>query len=379
LHFAELRDSLLGLGCEVRALQLPQRETPPLPGARLLASFADPRPALRLRREARAFRADVVHVHGLRGPGALAPAAARAAGAAPFLTAHDAFAACQRVHLTRGDGRPCPGPGAGWRCGACAGPSSAAAPAFVARTAALRAAAAAFARVVAPSPAAAEALRGAGLGGARIEVVPPGVRAPAADPRAGPPRGASTPPLPRVLYLGDLRHEKGPDLLLEALRPPGAPAVRVDLRGGTGADPESAGLAYRDRLSRAARQAGATLHGPYGQADLDEILTGAAAVVVPSRIPETWGRTAAEALIRGVPVVAAAAGGLRDQVQEGVNGALFPPGDSRGLREALLRVLSGALAPAHAWPAVPTCDDAARLLLDLYVRAREDPTVPPRT
>ena len=54
---------------------------------------------------------------------------------------------------------------------------------------------------------------------------------------------------------------------------------------------------------------------------------------------ETFGQTLQEAMASGVPVIAPARGGPLDQVEDGVNGALFEPGDLSGLRRAVVRMV----------------------------------------
>lgn len=61
-------------------------------------------------------------------------------------------------------------------------------------------------------------------------------------------------------------------------------------------------------------------------------------LAMPSR-REPWGRVAAEALIAGVPVVAAASGGLPEVVRDGVDGFLYPPGDVGALADRLRTLL----------------------------------------
>jgi glycosyltransferase involved in cell wall biosynthesis len=58
-----------------------------------------------------------------------------------------------------------------------------------------------------------------------------------------------------------------------------------------------------------------------------------------SVIPEPFGQVVAEGLAAGLPVVAAAAGGPSELVENGVNGVLYPPGDVPAL-EAVLRELA---------------------------------------
>lgn len=60
--------------------------------------------------------------------------------------------------------------------------------------------------------------------------------------------------------------------------------------------------------------------------------------VVPSIWPEPFGQVVVEAMACGKPVVASAAGGIRDIVIHGESGLLVEPGDVSALREAL-RVL----------------------------------------
>jgi glycosyltransferase involved in cell wall biosynthesis len=57
------------------------------------------------------------------------------------------------------------------------------------------------------------------------------------------------------------------------------------------------------------------------------LMSGATAVLVPSRWEEPFGLTACEAQASGTPVVGYVRGGLRDIVADGVTGALVAPGD----------------------------------------------------
>ncbi|HEX7907019.1 MAG TPA: glycosyltransferase family 4 protein [Paraburkholderia sp.] len=66
-------------------------------------------------------------------------------------------------------------------------------------------------------------------------------------------------------------------------------------------------------------------------------------VVVPSVLPEPFGRVAIESFASGRPVIAAAAGGLQEIVTDGVDGFLFVPGDMTDF----IRVVERALATTH--------------------------------
>ena len=55
--------------------------------------------------------------------------------------------------------------------------------------------------------------------------------------------------------------------------------------------------------------------------------------------PESFGRTAAEALAMDTPVVASAHGGSLDIVHDGVNGLFFPPGDAACLADQIVKAI----------------------------------------
>jgi glycosyltransferase involved in cell wall biosynthesis len=61
-----------------------------------------------------------------------------------------------------------------------------------------------------------------------------------------------------------------------------------------------------------------------------------------SILPEPFGRVIIEAMAAGRPVVASAAGGPREIVQDGLTGWLTPPGDSAALAAAVRRLVADA-------------------------------------
>ncbi|BDZ47944.1 hypothetical protein GCM10025867_01850 [Frondihabitans sucicola] len=78
--------------------------------------------------------------------------------------------------------------------------------------------------------------------------------------------------------------------------------------------------------------------GPQSRADLAELLGSASVVAVPSH-SETYGLVALEAAASGTPVVAAAAGGLREAVVDGVTGIVLRSRDPLVWADAIGRIL----------------------------------------
>ncbi|HEY8054807.1 MAG TPA: glycosyltransferase family 4 protein [Terriglobales bacterium] len=66
-----------------------------------------------------------------------------------------------------------------------------------------------------------------------------------------------------------------------------------------------------------------------------------------STLPEPFGRTAIEAMAAGVPLIAAAAGGLLEIVEPEQSGLLTPPGDAAALGAAMLRLAREPELRAH--------------------------------
>jgi phosphatidylinositol alpha 1,6-mannosyltransferase len=126
-----------------------------------------------------------------------------------------------------------------------------------------------------------------------------------------------------VGYVGRLAAEKRLDLLSEVAA---LPRVRLVIVGGGPAE-------------AAARRAlpGAVFLGPL---EGDELAASYASldVFVHSGPHETFGNTLQEAAASGLPVVAPAAGGPLDLVDDGVTGFLVAPGDAAALAGAVARL-----------------------------------------
>ena len=121
------------------------------------------------------------------------------------------------------------------------------------------------------------------------------------------------PERPVFLYAGRIERSKGADAFLEAA---GAfPGGEFRLAGDGPLRPEME--------ARASRLPNVRLLGALSPSRVGEEMAGATAVVVPSRCLETFGLSAAEALMRGVPVVARRRGALTEIVEQSGGGELF--------------------------------------------------------
>jgi glycosyltransferase involved in cell wall biosynthesis len=77
--------------------------------------------------------------------------------------------------------------------------------------------------------------------------------------------------------------------------------------------------------------------------DIEDVAAATAALdiaVMPSVVPEPFGNVVMEAMCLGKPVIASANGGGREQIEDGVTGFLFPPGDADALARALATLLA---------------------------------------
>ena len=76
------------------------------------------------------------------------------------------------------------------------------------------------------------------------------------------------------------------------------------------------------------------------RSDVPRLLAALDVVVHASSTPEPFGLTVIEGMAAGKPVVATAAGGILDIIEDGVNGLLVPCKDSKAMARAILQILS---------------------------------------
>lgn len=166
-----------------------------------------------------------------------------------------------------------------------------------------------------------------------------------------------------AVYVGRLTVEKGADLVAEAARRAGLPALFI------GAGPLEARL----------RAEGAEVLGWMSPAEVEAVLRRRARVLcAPSRWNETGPLTVYEALAQGIPVVASRRAGAAEKVADGVTGFVVDP--EVGAIEAALTALRsdataarlGRAAYETYWRAPSTLSAHARALLALYGRLTQE-------
>lgn len=161
-----------------------------------------------------------------------------------------------------------------------------------------------------------------------------------------------------IAYVGRLTREKGADLVAEAARTAGLPALFI------GAGPLEASLRSRPGVELVGWQS--------PEAVWNILRTRARAIAAPSRWYETGPLTIYEALANGIPVVASDRSGASEAVRDDVNGFCAPPEP-----DALARAFSvladdataarlGTAAHARYWTAPMTLSAHAAGLLRVY-------------
>ncbi|MBA3598429.1 MAG: glycosyltransferase family 4 protein [Methylibium sp.] len=220
--------------------------------------------------------------------------------------------------------------------------------------------------VIATSAATARALAQFDVPAARVHVVEPGTDpAPLAR---GSGKAATT-----LLCVATLTPRKGHAVLIEALAGLKDRRWTLVCAGSTTRDPATT-AALRGAIADAGLGERVQLLGEVDPARLAALYDSADLFVLPSHY-EGYGMVLAEALARGLPVLATTAGAMADTVPPDA-GVLVPPGDAAALRSALaglldrparrLELAAGARAARERLPTWPdACEHFAAVLSTL--------------
>lgn len=277
------------------------------------------------------FRPDVVHFQHLVHLSVSLVSLATSLGYPTVLSLHDFFFPCHRNHLIDAQNRLCPGPNRGERCVPCLEgfdtpeeirrrctymeqalqePDVVLSPSvFLAE------------RMLSYFPLLRERLRIASLG---VKAVP--ARARQYEPGA---------PL-RILYVGFLFPPKGAHVLIEAVTGLSPGTFEVSLYGASSPLWQS----YGEQVRATAQGLPVRFYGPYAHDQLPCILSSHDVLVMPGICEETFSIITREALVAGLPVIAARRGALPEAIQDGVNGLLFEAENAADLRYCLARLIA---------------------------------------
>ena len=316
-------------------------------------------------------RPDVVHVQHTQHLSTSLLRLAPALGYPTVLTLHDFYFACHRIQLIDAQQQLCAGPDQGERCVSClqtVASSDSARRRFRDMQRSLHAPD----LVLTPSVFLAQRMQTYfPFLQDKLRAVPLGVDPPLGGDRQRASRSAQEPL--RVLYVGVLAPHKGAHVLLEALQGLPTDQYTVSLYGLESSQWQT----YIDRLRSEASALPVQFCGTYKHEDLGAVLSQHDVLVMPMIWEETFSLLVREALLAGVPVVAARRGALTEAIQHEVNGLLFTAEKPAELRSCLQRLLTERallerLRMAHT--AVKTVAEYAEEIAAIYreVQARRD-------
>jgi len=134
-----------------------------------------------------------------------------------------------------------------------------------------------------------------------------------------------------LLYFGRLSAEKGVADLIAAIKDTGA---NLHLAGSGPEEIKLKKLAAPEIKSGQIKFLGQLAGG-----ELVKEIGAAKAVILPSRWPENMPLALLESLAKGKMIIAAAVGGLPEIIQDGVNGFLYPPGETEALKAKIKTVI----------------------------------------
>lgn len=132
---------------------------------------------------------------------------------------------------------------------------------------------------------------------------------------------------PFILFVGDLRRDKGIDVLLEAYRgfENAPPLVLIGKRWAESPTTLPPNVSFFEKWNNDAVRA-AWQRALFG--------------MVPSRWAEPFGIVVIEAMMAGKPVIGTQVGGIPEIITDGESGLLVPPDDARSLQEAMHRLIT---------------------------------------
>jgi glycosyltransferase involved in cell wall biosynthesis len=282
-------------------------------------------------------RPDIVHIQHLMGlPTSLINQIT--SKNIPFvITLHDYWYICANAQLiTNYDNTVCQGPNWWLNCAHCALARAgkpnltllqpAVAPLMAFRNFRLKNVLGQARQLIAPTNFVRETYTQLGIDPTKIAVIPHGIR----PPENGRSARSQTGETLRVVYIGGLAPQKGVHILIDAVNRLVAAPITLNIYGDMTAFPD-----YVAGLQAQVSHSEIHFNGRLPHEALWDVLAQSDVVVVPSLWYETASLIIQEAFAAGVPVIASNIGALRERVQDGIDGRLFPVGDAAVLSTML--------------------------------------------
>ncbi len=205
-----------------------------------------------------------------------------------------------------------------------------------------------------------------GVAQERITVTLPGTE------RAARAKGSSGGPL-RLLAVGSIIPRKAYDVMVAGLATLVDLDWRLDIVGATQHAPETVDD-LRKQIAESRLEDRIAIMGPL-TAEALETAYQSADIFVMTSLYEGYGMVIAEAMARGLPIVAAAGGAVADTLPDAA-GLKVPPGDSAAFAAAVREVIADSPLRRRyaegAWRAgqqLPTWADAARIIANVMTKA----------
>lgn len=265
---------------------------------------------------------DLIHINHLKDLPPRTIEIAHRAAIPVVLSLHDFYFACPLIHLQKLSGQLCDGPVGGWECAhTCfAHEGGSAILRWGLRAAYFRRLLASAERIICPSHFVASQFEKLGTDAARLRVIPNGISIESTDRSAPELRSPRAMGRFNLAFLGAVTAHKGIHVVLDALRLANLGPVNFSVLGPVA---DSQYLQHLRALAATIPNLELRLYGAYEPPELSLLLSGVHCVVVPSQVPETFSLTAREAMVRGIPVIAARIGALPEAIIEGENGFTF--------------------------------------------------------
>ena len=174
----------------------------------------------------------------------------------------------------------------------------------------------------------------------------------------------------RFAYVGSIAFHKGVHVLIEAFNHMRGPAM-LDIYGRLETYP-----AYAARLRDEIVHPAIRLKGPLERSDIWRVLSETDVLVVPSLWYENSPLVLREAFAASVPVVVSDLGAMAEKVRDGIDGLIFPPGDSQALRMVLQRLVDNPVLieqmRQRIEPVIRVAENTQRVE-SIYVAVGQDP------